>query len=92
MMTDCSQYNLLQHHYENNTIKTLAEYANRLTVERDLADGALGVLRVLLQDFEANNILRIRGLMKKTSLHQERELKFISSCLSDMKVCSIVYL
>jgi hypothetical protein len=90
MMTDFSQYNLLQNQYENNTIKTLAEYANRWTVDRDLADGALGILRVQLQDFEDNGILRIRDLIEKTSLHQERELKFIYSCLSDMKVCIII--
>lgn len=88
MMTDSSQHDLLQNHYENNTIKTLAEYANRLPVECDLAEGALSILRVLLRDFEYNNLLSIRDLMQSTSLHPERELKFISSCVSDMKVCS----
>jgi hypothetical protein len=88
MITDSSQYNLLQHYQENNTIKTLSEYANRFAMEPDLADGTLGLLRVLLQDFETNGLLSIRSLMSKTSLHQERELKFISCCFSDMKVCS----
>lgn len=72
--------------YEDKTIQLLTIYAHRLAIDSKLTLDTALKLHLLFSDFEERGISKLKSVIKKTKLHHARELKFIYSCLSGVKV------
>jgi hypothetical protein len=70
---------------EDETIKLLASYAHQLAVESELTLNAILMLYPLLSNYNEQGLSKLISVVKKTKLHQARELKFINSCLGNVK-------
>lgn len=74
---------------EDETIKLLASYAHQLAIESELTLNAILMLYPLLSNYNEQGLSKLISVVKKTKLHQARELKFINSCLGNVKVNQI---
>ncbi|CEP15715.1 hypothetical protein [Parasitella parasitica] len=84
MITDPATENLL-HDNQDKTTYQLATYARRLAVESELALNVILMLHPLITNFSTEGISKLNSVLKKTTLHQARELNFIRSCLTYVK-------
>lgn len=86
LILEDSSRRILLKDQEDPTVSQLRDYAIRLSYDNNLVLNTLSKLSALCSSFTKESVKELSSKLSNRSIHQQRELKFIGSCLGSMKV------